>query len=67
MRNQRTCGRALAAVLFVATAGLTSIGPSPAEASPLVAQGYGAGVTLTGHGFGHGIGLSQVGAYGYAV
>ncbi len=30
-------------------------------------SGYGATVVLTGHGFGHGIGMSQVGAYGYAV
>jgi stage II sporulation protein D len=26
-----------------------------------------AGVTVTGHGFGHGVGLSQYGAYGYAL
>ncbi len=72
MPNQRTCRRALAVVLLVVTAGLTSIGSPTAEAAPLVvhglgASGYGASVTLTGHGFGHGIGMSQVGAYGYAV
>jgi SpoIID/LytB domain protein len=40
--------------------------PARAAIAP-VPQAYGATVTLSGHGFGHGIGMSQVGAYGYAT
>src|SRR5436190_23940739 len=50
--------------------GLTTaaVAPPAAGAAPApIARGYGASVTLSGHGFGHGIGMSQVGAYGYAV
>ena len=41
---------------------------SPAVAAPALAPGVvDAGVSLSGHGWGHGYGLSQWGAYGYAV
>ena len=41
-----------------------STGAAAAKTFP---RGYGPSVTLSGHGYGHGIGMSQVGAYGYAV
>jgi SpoIID/LytB domain protein len=46
-----------AAVLLVAPAASAALGP----------QGYGTSVRITGHGFGHGLGMGQVGAYGYAT
>ena len=53
--------------MLAAAVGAVSARPSTAGASAHLPAGYGPTVTLTGHGFGHGIGLSQVGAYGYAT
>lgn len=55
-----TLGTALTAV----TASWVSAGPAVAD--PVVTASSG-GVTVRGQGFGHGIGLSQYGAYGAAV
>ncbi len=64
-----------AAVLLGSVLG-SALAPGAAGAgwAALVAGGAGperprcaASVTITGHGNGHGIGLSQYGAYGYAV
>src|SRR4051812_46395109 len=73
MRTQRSRRLAAAVLLVTASVALTAGGapvvqaaPVPAAPGPMV-RGYGPSVTLSGHGFGHGIGLSQVGAYGYAV
>jgi SpoIID/LytB domain protein len=72
MAGERFLRRALAALALVA--GVVGVATAPgavrsrAAAAPAVLpQGYGPTVTLTGHGFGHGIGMSQVGAYGYAT
>lgn len=56
------CGSAGLAALVLAAGLLLGIGgtASPAQAAP-------GDVVLTGHGFGHGRGLSQWGAYGYAT
>jgi SpoIID/LytB domain protein len=54
------------AVLLVAASAVVGL-PAAGAAPAFVPAGYGPTVTLTGHGFGHGIGLSQVGAYGYAT
>jgi stage II sporulation protein D len=50
----------LLASLLVLVAGA----PAPAQTRPTVATG--ATFVITGHGWGHGVGLSQYGAYGYA-
>jgi SpoIID/LytB domain protein len=56
-----------ALAMLTATVGAVSARPMAAGAVTVVPAGYGPTVTLTGHGFGHGIGLGQVGAYGYAT
>jgi SpoIID/LytB domain protein len=73
MRTQRSRRLAAAVLLVSASVALTAgaapvvqAAPVPAAPAPVV-RGYGPSVTLSGHGFGHGIGMSQVGAYGYAV
>lgn len=48
-----------AAALVCATLLACALGPSPAGAATTW--------TVTGHGFGHGVGMSQYGAYGYAL
>jgi stage II sporulation protein D len=48
-----------AAVLACAALLACALGPSPARAATTW--------TVTGHGFGHGVGMSQYGAYGYAL
>jgi SpoIID/LytB domain protein len=57
-------GRAVAAVLggVLATTALAGLAPTPA-----VASWPGGNVGLTGHGFGHGRGMGQYGAFGYAT
>ena len=72
MRTQRSRRLAAAVLVVAASVALTAAAAPVVQAAPpaapaLVARGYGASVTLPGHGFGHGIGMSQVGAYGYAV
>src|SRR5438093_10814287 len=54
--------RPLALVLIVAAAGAA---PS-AHARPLASAGPNPTFVITGHGWGHGVGMSQYGAYGYA-
>ena len=49
--------RTIAAVLVVLVAAVTAVAPARAATD----------FTLTGHGYGHGIGMSQWGAYGYAT
>ena len=65
---QATLRPIVAAFVLVGTA----TGPGPGGIT--VARGLGVGGErlrhlgrLTGHGFGHGIGMGQVGAYGYAI
>jgi len=54
--------RPLALVLVIAAAGAA---PS-AQARPLAPAGPNPTFVITGHGWGHGVGMSQYGAYGYA-
>ena len=63
--------RAIACVLAVvvlATSG-AAIAPTAANAvrAPMAVGPFGSTVVFDGHGFGHGIGLSQYGALGYAL
>jgi SpoIID/LytB domain protein len=53
-------------VLLSAVASSASAVPTPPDRSAITGV-YPDSVTITGHGFGHGDGLSQWGAYGYAV
>ena len=55
-RPRRLRGPALAIALVVGIAGFVGCEPAPPES-----------ITLAGHGWGHGRGMSQFGAYGYAV
>lgn len=43
------------------------VAPAPPTAGRPAASPYGTSVTIAGHGYGHGIGMSQWGALGYAV
>ncbi len=54
-RGQKIAAAALTGAALLAC----GIAPSPAGAQPTW--------TVTGHGFGHGVGMSQYGAYGYAL
>jgi stage II sporulation protein D len=54
--------RPLALLLVFAAAGAASF----AQARPLAPAGPNATFVITGHGWGHGVGMSQYGAYGYA-
>jgi stage II sporulation protein D len=54
--------RPLALLLVIAAAGAASF----AQARPLAPAGPRATFVITGHGWGHGVGMSQYGAYGYA-
>jgi stage II sporulation protein D len=54
--------RPLALLLVIAAAGAASF----AQARPLAPAGPNATFVITGHGWGHGVGMSQYGAYGYA-
>lgn len=56
------CRRLAALVMGALVLGGTSVG----IASPAIAAGDGS-VTFVGHGYGHGRGMGQYGAYGYAV
>jgi len=48
--------------------GLVVAAPEPSAAQDVPTAGpFGTNVLIDGHGYGHGIGLSQYGAYGYAV
>ena len=45
-----------------------STGPAATTGqAPTTGQSYGTSVTIRGHGFGHGEGMGQWGAYGYAI
>ncbi len=55
--------RPLALLLVIAAAGAASF----AQARPLAPAGPNATFVITGHGWGHGIGLSQYGALGKAL
>ncbi len=52
---------------------LVAVAPAVAQAADqtgppgAASQGYGSNVTIVGHGFGHGEGMGQWGAYGYAT
>jgi SpoIID/LytB domain protein len=52
--------RFIVAALALAAAPAAVVAPSAVSAGP-------AAITLDGHGYGHGVGMSQWGAYGYAV
>ncbi|HKA03221.1 MAG TPA: SpoIID/LytB domain-containing protein, partial [Acidimicrobiales bacterium] len=67
MRHGRLFRRGPLAVVVLVAAATTALAVPAARAAPAVRAGYGPTVTLSGHGFGHGIGMSQVGAYGYAT
>jgi stage II sporulation protein D len=57
--------RSLVTVLFASLALAGSSAPSPAAQEPAInAQPI---FFITGHGWGHGLGMSQYGAYGYAL
>lgn len=58
--HTRSRGAAALVAALLAVAGLTVAGASPAAAA-------GPTVTLVGHGWGHGYGMGQYGAYGYVV
>ena len=79
LRRGRAAGAAL--IVLAALAGgvalqaapVAAAGPAATAASPTataavaIPQAYGATVPITGHGFGHGEGMGQWGAYGYAT
>jgi len=67
MRQPRWLRRGLIALAVSTAAGVGLASPPTAGAAAVLPAGYGPTVTISGHGFGHGIGLSQVGAYGYAT
>src|SRR5262252_5969084 len=72
VRSRRLAVIAVVASVLVVGSALpsTAVRSTPARAAmsaTALPQGYGPTVTLSGHGYGHGIGMSQVGAYGYAV
>jgi len=65
------------AVILAVLAGLAAAGPAAAGSRTLSSPvctgscyaapaGSGALLVFTGHGWGHGVGMSQYGAYGYA-
>ena len=58
VRSLRTAVAAAAAALLLGPAALVAVAPAAQAAAT---------VSFTGHGWGHGRGLSQWGAYGYAV
>ena len=60
MPRRRPVLVALVALLATLTTGVLTVSPSPVAAADV-------SVVLDGHGNGHGVGLSQWGAYGYAV
>ena len=55
----------LGAALVAGT--LAAVGLVPAHSAAAAPTAYGPTITIAGHGFGHGRGLGQYGAYGYAV
>lgn len=57
--------RALAALSATAVSAVSLVALAPGAGAATSA--YGASITIKGHGFGHGRGLGQYGAYGYAV
>lgn len=57
----------LATLALVATAALVTGGPAPEPASAAVPAAAGDTLTFSGHGWGHGRGMGQYGALGYAV
>ena len=60
--------RWLAGVLAVgASVAVVQVPAAPASAEPLTAAALTASVQFSGHGYGHGRGLGQWGAYGYAT
>ena len=65
-RNVRLA-RAFLALASMCAATLVPVAPVAAAPEELAPRSYGATVTFTGHGSGHGDGLSQYGALGYAI
>ena len=67
MPTRTVRGRApQAAALAAAALLLSALAPPGSAPGPSIAGGA-TQWTVTGHGFGHGVGMSQYGAYGYAV
>ena len=71
VRRRRAVAWAVAATSVAASvavaAPVTSVAAPVPAAAPMAAGPYGSEVVFDGHGFGHGIGLSQYGALGYAL
>jgi len=54
-------------ILILCSAAAVSAGPAAAAPSFTAPAGSGALFVFSGHGWGHGVGMSQYGAYGYAL
>jgi stage II sporulation protein D len=67
VRWRRAAAWAVVATSVAGSVAVAAPVASTAAGAPMAASPYGSEVVFDGHGFGHGIGLSQYGALGYAL